>query len=163
MPCQSYESSWANSSSDSEVRKLKKEADKLARIACRALQELEDNGIEDMLLLKDDETREWWAKHKEADRKAREKREAQEHRARVKAEALAKLSEEEKQVLGIVKPKKTKTSKLEYDEYDCEDEDTLVQELHDAYDKVFDQGGIKIWLDKAGDVHVAEDDDDGPF
>ena len=44
MPCQSYESNWAHSSSDSDVRRLKKEADKLARIACKALTELIKHG-----------------------------------------------------------------------------------------------------------------------
>jgi hypothetical protein len=101
MPCQSYDTNWAEDSNDRDVRRLKKEADKLARIACRAMEELERNGIEDMLLLKDDETRDWWAKHKEADRKARAIIEERERRERVKQEALAKLSQEEKEVLGI--------------------------------------------------------------
>jgi hypothetical protein len=104
MPCQSYDTNWADDSNDRDVRRLKKETDKLARIACRALEELERNGIEDMLLLKDDETREWWAKHKEADRKARAIIEERERLERVKQEALSKLSQEEKEVLGIATP-----------------------------------------------------------
>jgi predicted ribonuclease YlaK len=106
MPCQSYDTNWADNSNDRDVRRLKEEADKLARIACRALEELERNGIEDMLLLKDDETREWWAKHKEADRKARAIIEERKRRERVKQEALAKLSAEEREVLGIASPKR---------------------------------------------------------
>ena len=106
MPCQSYDTNWAEDSNDRDVKRLKREADKLARIACRALEELERNGIEDMLLLKDDETREWWAKHKEADRKARAIIEERERRERVKQEALAKLSQEEREVLGIASPKR---------------------------------------------------------
>jgi len=105
MPCQSYDSSWDNGSDERKIRELKKQADMLARIACKALAELENNKIEDMLLLKDDEVRTWWAKHKEDDRKAREAREARERRASIKKAALAKLSEEEKELLGLKKTK----------------------------------------------------------
>ena len=111
MPCQSYDTSWASDHEEADVRRVKKEADKLARIACRAMEELERNGIEDMLLLKDDETREWWAKHKEADRKARAIVEERERLERVKQEALAKLSQEEKEVLGIVAKRSHKKAK----------------------------------------------------
>ncbi len=112
MPCQSYDSSWDQHDSDRDkIRELKKQADMLARIACKALQELEDNKIEDMILLRDDEVRVWWQKHKEDDRRAREAREARERRAAIKKAALSKLSEEEKEVLGIVKAK-TKNSKI---------------------------------------------------
>ena len=106
MPCQSYDNSWDSGDDDRrKIRELKKQADMLARIACKALGELENNKIEDMLLLKDDEVREWWLKHKEDDRKAKEAREARERREAKKAAALAKLSEEEKELLGIAKPK----------------------------------------------------------
>ena len=102
MPCQSYDDNWRSYDSDRDkVKELKKQADMLARIACKALTELEDNKIEDMLLLRDDEVREWWQKHKEDDRKAREAREARERRAAKKNAALAKLSEEEKELLGF--------------------------------------------------------------
>ena len=106
MPCQSYDSSWDSGDDDRrKIRELKKQADMLARIACKALGELENNKIEDLLLLRDEEVRTWWAKHKEDDRKAREAREARERRAAIKKAALAKLSEEEKELLGIAKPK----------------------------------------------------------
>ncbi len=59
-----------------------------------------------MLLLRDDEVREWWAKHKEDDRKAKEAREARERRAAIKKAALAKLSEEEQELLGLKKTKR---------------------------------------------------------
>ena len=112
MPCQSYDDDWRSHDSDRDkIKELKKQADMLARIACKALQELEDNKIEDMILLRDDEVRTWWQKHKEDDRKAREAREARERRAAIKKAALSKLSEEEKEVLGIAKAK-TKNSKI---------------------------------------------------
>jgi hypothetical protein len=97
----SYDTQWAADSSDYEVRKIKREADKLARIACRALEALTQAGQADFLLLKDDETREWWVAHQEADRKAREKEEARIRREELKAAALAKLTQEEREVLGI--------------------------------------------------------------
>jgi hypothetical protein len=71
MPCRDYQSDSYSDPEDSwQYRKLKTHADMLARIACKALTELESNSIEDLLLLKDDEVRTWWAAHKEADRKA---------------------------------------------------------------------------------------------
>jgi hypothetical protein len=107
MPCQSYDSSWDRHDSDRDkIQELKKQADMLARIACKALAELEDNKIEDLLLLRDDEVRTWWMKHKEDDRKAKEAREAKERRAAIKKAALAKLSEEEQELLGLKKTKR---------------------------------------------------------
>jgi len=106
MPCQSYDSSWDDGSDARKIRELKKQADMLARIACKALNTLEENQLEDLLLLKDDEVREWWAKHKEADRQAREAEEARERKERIKAEALSKLSDTEKEALGLIKTKK---------------------------------------------------------
>ena len=106
MPCMSYDTNWANSSNDREVRKLKQECDRLARIACKAMTELVKSGYGDFLVLKDDEVREWWEKHQEDDRKAREAQLEKERRAQVRKEALAKLSDDEKRVLGISVPKK---------------------------------------------------------
>jgi hypothetical protein len=97
----SYESNWASDSNDRDIKRLKSEADKLARIACKAMTELVKQGKADFLVLKDDEVREWWEAHQEADRKAQEAKLEREHRARVKKEALAKLSDEEKKILGI--------------------------------------------------------------
>lgn len=107
MPCQSYDNHWDSHDSDRDkIRELKKQADMLARIACKALDELEANKIEDLLLLRDDEVREWWKKHKEDDRKAKEAREVKERRAAIKKAALAKLSEEEQELLGLKKTKR---------------------------------------------------------
>lgn len=98
MPCMSYDDR-----SDYSEREWKRKTDMLARIACRALQALEDMGKEDFLLLQDDEVRTWWAAHKEADRKAREAAEAKRVRNEAKKRALAKLSDEEKVLLGLKK------------------------------------------------------------
>jgi len=106
MPCQSYETTWARDSDDYEIREIKREADRLARIACQAMQTLEDMGRADFLLLKDTEVREWWTAHKEADRKAREAAEAKLRRDELKRAALAKLTPEERAALGIKTPQR---------------------------------------------------------
>lgn len=104
MPCRDYYTDdYVNSRSDANEKRLKAQADKLARIACKALEALEDMGKEDFLLLKDDEVREWWQQHKEADRRAREAEELKQRKKEAKARALAKLSDEEKVLLGLKK------------------------------------------------------------
>ena len=103
MPCMSYDTNWARTSTDRDVKRLKKEADKLARIACAALQALEDMGREDFLLLKDDEIRVWWAAHKEADRAHRAAEEEKQRRREAKERAMSKLTDEEKILLGLKK------------------------------------------------------------
>lgn len=104
MPCQSYDDSWDNGSSERKIRELKKQADMLARIACKALTELEKNEVEDMLLLGDDEVRTWWKQHKEDDAREQARKAEAERKERVKAEALASLSDEAKELLGLKKP-----------------------------------------------------------
>ena len=114
MPCRDYPSDSYSDPADSwqyRELKLKARADMLARIACKAMTELESNSIEDLLLLKDDEVRTWWAAHKEADRKAREKEERKKQHLKLRRSALKKLSEEEKIALGL-----KKLSKEEQDE-----------------------------------------------
>lgn len=113
MPCRDYESdNWRSIDNSEEVRRLKKQADMLARIACKAMDTLEENEIADLLLLKDDEVRLWWLKHKEADRKERERVAERERRAKAKAEALAKLTDEEKELLGLATAKKSAKAKV---------------------------------------------------
>jgi|688.fasta_scaffold392023_3 hypothetical protein len=98
MPCMSYDDR-----PDYSEREWKRKTDMLARIACRALQALEDMGKEDFLLLQDDEVRTWWAAHKEADRRAREAERIKQERKEAKARAMAKLTDEEKILLGLKK------------------------------------------------------------
>ena len=125
MPCQSYDDSWNSGSGERKIRELKKQADKLARIACKALTELENNNIEDLLLLKDDEVRTWWQKHKEDDAREQARLAEIERVERVKQEALAKLSTEERKLLGISVDRRTGKLKKKpvYDEEYDEDED----------------------------------------
>jgi len=136
MPCRDYESDSYSSPTDSwQYRdlKLKERADMLARIACKAMTELENNKIEDLLLLRDDEVREWWAKHKEADRKAREKEQRKQERIRLRRAALRKLSEEEKIALGL---KKSKDQDIEED---------VTQDLLAVADKILKRKAKEEW------------------
>lgn len=105
MPCRSYEDEYRSGEpTDSwQYKELKANNDKLARIACKAMTELVKSGYADFLVLKDDEVREWWEQHQEADRKAREKEERKKERTRLRRQALKKLSEEEKIALGLKK------------------------------------------------------------
>lgn len=98
MPCMSHDDR-----PDYNEREWKNKTDKLARIACKALNALEAMGKEDFLLLQDDEVRTWWAAHKEADRAARKAAEVKRARAEAKKQALAKLTDEEKVLLGLKK------------------------------------------------------------
>lgn len=106
MPCMSYDNSWDRGSDDRKIKELKKQADMLARIACKALTELEKNEIEDVLLLRDDEVRTWWKKHKEDDAREQARLAEVERKKLIKEEALKKLSTEEREILGLA-PVKT--------------------------------------------------------
>ena len=68
MPCRDY------GYEDQARADRKKRADMLARIACKAMTELEKHGNADFLLLQDDEVREWWTQHKIDDAAAQEKK-----------------------------------------------------------------------------------------
>lgn len=95
MPCMSYEPDYTPArDTGKELR------DKLARIACRALAELERIDPNNKVL-KNKETNAWWTQHKIDDAKAMEaKRQAEEAKA-LRKSALAKLTPEEKQVLKL--------------------------------------------------------------
>ena len=157
MPCQSYGDDWTRENDSSrKLKALKKEADMLARIACKALTELEANGVEDLLLLKDDEVRTWWKKHKEDDAREQARVAEIERKERVKAEALAKLSSEEREILGIAPKKRSKKPAVVEDISFNEDEDENIIDLnvHDpdaeySDDEIIDLGGgIKVRMNR---------------
>lgn len=106
MPCRDYVS---DGDTGWNRERYKEQCDKLARIACAAMTELEKVGKADFLVLKDDELRNWWEAHKEADRKERARIAEIERQERVKQEALDRLTDEEKELLGLVRPKQKKT------------------------------------------------------
>jgi hypothetical protein len=151
MPCQSYGDDWTRENdSGRKLKALKKEADMLARIACKALNELEANGIEDLLLLKDDEVRAWWKKHKEDDAREQARVAELERKKRVREEALAKLSSEERELLGIETKKRSKKSSVIEDVSFNEDNAIIDLNVHDpdaeySDDEIVDLGGgIKV-------------------
>jgi hypothetical protein len=76
------------------IEELEARCDMLSRIACRALEHIEQSkdGLE-VLILKDAEVQAWWAAHKEADRRAAKVMAAKE-RARVEKERLAQIKQE---------------------------------------------------------------------
>jgi len=104
MPCRDYYTdSWTSTRSDANEKRLKAQCDKLARIACKAMEALVEDGREDFLLLKDDEVRTWWQEHQIADAKARQEAEAKAEIKKRKQEALSKLTEDEKLILGLTR------------------------------------------------------------
>lgn len=72
MPCRDGRDEpgyWQVERAEEKVRNLQDHCDFLARIACKALRALEEDGRADFLLLKDKEVREWWAAHKDFDKR----------------------------------------------------------------------------------------------
>lgn len=138
MPCRDYQSDdWGVTRS---APNLKEQMDKLARIACKAMEALDKDGRADFLLLEDDEVREWWIAHQEADRKERARVAEQQRKEAVKQEALNKLSDEEKELLGLKKPRniiKKVHPSPEVVEYD-EEAETLKEQLIEEVEKTFD-------------------------
>jgi uncharacterized membrane protein YkoI len=118
MPCQDYGSnSWSDPKDSQEYARLKERADMLARIACNAMRELERQETQDFILLQNEELRAWWEQHKiddakaEADRierarREKEKKAEQAIKEEMKRQALAKLSVEERELLGLNKKRK---------------------------------------------------------
>ena len=80
---------------------LKRQCDRLAAFAHVALETLEANGQADFLLLKHDELRDWWAQRKHHIAVAEQARLEKLRRAELKAQALLKLTAEEREILGI--------------------------------------------------------------
>lgn len=110
MPCMSYDTEWAHEAArrvkhSHEIVLLKTECDKLARIACKALAVIEqtDPKLESVGLSRTDKA--WWTAHKKADaaRIAKEEKELAKKReqARLRMEALAKLTPEEIAAIGV--------------------------------------------------------------
>lgn len=113
MPCIDYESDdWGRGGiSPSDYKRLKNQADLLARIACKAMYALE-NDIPLNDLMEDTEIAKWWPAHKKADA-ARQKKEAEEkakkaEEGRLRKEALAKLTPEEIEAFGLNKKSRSK-------------------------------------------------------
>ena len=115
MPCRDYESdTWGYRSSGesvtaTEYKNLKNQADRLARIACKAMNAIEE-GVPLKKLLEDKEIAKWWVEHKKADEANKKKEEAAEQKkkehAALKAAVMKKLTEEELRAFGLLKENK---------------------------------------------------------
>jgi len=74
--------------------------------AKEAMRELVAHNIADFVLLKNDKLRKWWQDVVKQERIEQERRERIEHRRQLKEQALAKLSDEEKEALGLIRKKR---------------------------------------------------------
>ena len=86
-----------------DARNLKKQCDRLANFAYIAMKHLEDNGIQDFVLLKHDDLADWWKDHKAALRQDQLEKEAKLRRYEIRERALSRLTDEEKEALGLRK------------------------------------------------------------
>lgn len=100
MPCRDY---YPDEYTIRQENRYLEQRNKLARIACRAMEALEKLGRLD--LVSDAESNKWYEQHKKDD--ARAKKEAarekveKARKAKIKSEALAKLTPTERKELGL--------------------------------------------------------------
>jgi hypothetical protein len=97
MPCRDYSDDYRVVDNTQTYKAMR---DKLARIACKAMTQLEKVDPENKLF-KNAEAKEWWAQHKIADAKAAEERRKAADAKKAKAAALAKLTDADKKALGL--------------------------------------------------------------
>ena len=93
---------YESTASDSAYS-LKKQCDRLSNFAYIAMKHLEDNNMQDFVLLKHDDLASWWTDHKAQMHRDQLAREARQRRAEVRDRALARLTDEEKEALGLKK------------------------------------------------------------
>lgn len=103
----------------------------MEKFAIAAMEELEKNGQAEFLLLKNDPLRKWWQEHKAHQAKLLAAKLERERRARIKEEALAKLSTEEREILGL---NKNSTAKV------------------DIWDEVVDEDGFSEWGERDSEM-----------
>lgn len=100
MPCRDYYTDGQYDNSESKA--LKSRLDKVTRILCKVLKELENSPEMTAILLKSDkEFQNWYTAHKKADEEERKRIAEKKRREAVKKAAMAKLSAEEREILGI--------------------------------------------------------------
>ena len=123
MPCRDYEDTpqyqvEQNQQNRSEIKRQKEKLDMLSRIACKALSTLEQIQVAHHVgtvyrevvdtVLNDNEVLFWWPEHKRLDAEEQDKLRAKEQKradnlekARKKAVLLSRLTQEEKDLLGL--------------------------------------------------------------
>jgi len=77
----------------------RRENERLTRVSCDIMRVLEAGGFD--LSALDGETRAWWDQHKASDAKRAQARVEMARRDAIRAEALSKLSPEERKALGV--------------------------------------------------------------
>jgi hypothetical protein len=82
---------------------MKKQCDRLAGFAHIAMQALEEDGRADFVLLKHDDMRDWWKERKIEIQRLEEAELAKKRKAELRERALARLTDEEKEALGLKK------------------------------------------------------------
>ena len=101
MPCMDYRDDYRTIDNTETYKKMR---DQLARIACKAMTELEKIDPTNKLF-KDKEAGPWFTQHKIDDARAKEEERARKEKARkakeAKAAALAKLTAADKKALGL--------------------------------------------------------------
>jgi hypothetical protein len=96
MPCNDYGYSIEHTHAQTKDR-----LNKLTLVACKALEDLERLYGNDLRLQIGNEAADWWETHKAADARAMEKNRQIEEDRRKRGEAIAKLTLEERTLLGI--------------------------------------------------------------
>lgn len=89
----------------SELTPVTREDKLFESFAKEAMRGLVEHGVADFVLLKNDKLRTWWQVVVKAEQIEQAKREAAEHKRQLKEQALAKLSDEEKEALGLHRKK----------------------------------------------------------
>ena len=107
MPCRSYEDDYRTGSPTEswQYKELKENNDKLARIACQAMDALrtsDDPGLYQELM-KNKEIGDWYTAHRKADEKSRKDSEAKLAKENLRKQAVSKLTPEELAAFGLDK------------------------------------------------------------
>ena len=96
MPC--YMTGSAESDARMGEREAQERAQAATRVACEAMQELEDDGE---LSRVSAESQLWWQNHKATDAERRQREQDEEDRQELRKSGLSKLSTEERKALGL--------------------------------------------------------------
>jgi len=107
MPCRDYGSDDYRQNAYASQGFYLARLDMLARIACKAINKIEDSGDTALLtqVLSDRETNDWYQEHKKQDLAKKKQADKDREKARLKKEALAKLTPEEIIACGLTSKK----------------------------------------------------------
>lgn len=102
MPCPGDATMGRWSGSDKELRVNKKEFDLVTRLLCSLCRFLEKLGMAKTITeIENGELETWWQAHKKMDAEREAKETEWENNKRLRLKALAKLTDEDKKVLGL--------------------------------------------------------------